>query len=91
MQNRLSYLSLFFGIVSWSLLALNFTPLLGNTYDRVFLFFPPALFGLVLGIIAYFKCQKKKLAIIGILINVLPFGILALFTYLLTRPDAFRQ
>jgi hypothetical protein len=89
MLNSLAYLSLYCGIVSWSLLVLNFTPLLGNNLGSVFLFFPPAVLGLVLAIVAYFTRRNRKLAVIGLSINALPFGVLALLIYLLTRPGTF--
>jgi hypothetical protein len=91
MQHRLGSMSLLFGVASWLLLALDFTPLLGTGFDRVFWFFPPAVLGLVLGVIAYFRCKNKKLAKIAIWISALPFGVLALLIALLMNSSAFRQ
>jgi len=91
MQNRLGYLSLVCGFISWALFALRCTSLLGNSFDTVFLFFPPAVLGFALALVTYFKGQNRKLATIGICINALPLCAVAIFIYLLTRPDAFRQ
>ena len=91
MPNRLGYLSLVCGIVSWVLFALRCTSLLGNSFGTVFSFFPPAVLGFALALVAYFKGQNRKLATIGICINGLPFCAVAVFIYLLTRPDAFKQ
>jgi ABC-type dipeptide/oligopeptide/nickel transport system permease subunit len=85
MQYRLTYLSLFFGIASWVLLGLRFTPILGTGPDTLFLFFPPAVLGLITGVVARIRCQDKKLTRIAIWINALPFAILVLFIVALLR------
>jgi hypothetical protein len=90
MHNRLTHLSLLFGIASWILIALRFTPILGAGLDSVFWFFPLAVLGLTIGVVARIRCQNKKLAKIAIWISALPFAILVLIIVLLMRPDAGR-
>jgi hypothetical protein len=91
MQHRLTYLSLFFGIASWVLLGLRFTPIFGTGLGTVFLFFPSAVIGLIIGAVARIRCQNKKLANIAIGISALPFAVLVLIIVLSMRPDAWRQ
>jgi hypothetical protein len=91
MQQRLTYLSLSFGVTSWVLLGLRFTPAFGTGLGSVFLFFPLAVVGLVIGIVARIRCQNKKLANIAIGISALPFAVLVLIIVLMMRPDAWRQ
>jgi hypothetical protein len=91
MKNLLTYLSLFFGIGSWALLALRLTPIFGLGLGSVFYFFPSAVLGLIVGIIARIRCEDKKLAKIAIWISALPFAVLMLLIALLMRPNAWQQ
>jgi hypothetical protein len=83
--------SLFFGVLSWILLGLRFTPILGNGFGTVFLFFPSAAIGLVIGIVARIRCQNKKLAYVAIVISALPFVFLVLIIALFMCSDGWKE
>jgi hypothetical protein len=77
-QKKLSlYLSWFFAVALWSVILPSFPPFYGNeSYGRRVEFgFAFMIFGLISGVIAYFRCREKRFAGIAIGINGLPVGL----------------
>lgn len=82
MQNLLTKTSLLFGLSSWILLVLRLTGFGGTGFDGIFLFFIPAMAGLIIGLIAQIRYQEKILAAVAIWISAMPFVVLALIIVL---------
>lgn len=80
-------ISLWSGAVAWTLMILRFTPLLGSGFESILYWFPPAMFGLVIGIIALCKGRPKWKAIAAICVNGVPIGFLIFLIYLLATAN----
>lgn len=85
------YLSLIFGGVSWTIILLNFTPVLGNSFGRIFCFVPPAILGLAAGFISLFGPANKKMAGVAICLNSLAIVVLLVIMVLLINGGGFRE